>query len=133
MSECKHELKTWPYYFRHILSGKKNFEIRNNDRGFRVGDTLVLKEFSPTTQQYTGREVIKKVNYILGSPYEPTPFLPAGVVVMGLEDDRLSNLEAALKSIYDATAADKGLTMHETTKIYCTARDALAEAREGKC
>lgn len=39
-----HELKIQPKYFRAILDGKKNFEIRKNDRGYKVGDKVVLKE-----------------------------------------------------------------------------------------
>ena len=40
-----HELKIWPQYFDAIASGIKTFEVRKDDRGFAVGDTLVLKEW----------------------------------------------------------------------------------------
>lgn len=42
-----HELKTWTEYFQAIVSGEKTFEIRENDRGFRVGDTLILRQWTP--------------------------------------------------------------------------------------
>lgn len=59
-----HWLKIQPQYFNEVISGKKNFEIRKNDRDFRVGDTLLLKEFIPEKQEFTGRSVEKEVTYI---------------------------------------------------------------------
>lgn len=37
-----HNLKLNDRYFDAVANGIKTFEIRKNDRGFRVGDTLVL-------------------------------------------------------------------------------------------
>lgn len=39
----KHELKLDIKYFDDVRSGKKNFEIRKNDRDYQVGDILELK------------------------------------------------------------------------------------------
>lgn len=39
------DLKTWKEYFDDIVTGHKNFEVRKDDRGFKEGDTLILKEF----------------------------------------------------------------------------------------
>jgi len=41
-----HELKLDIKYFDDVKSGKKNFEIRKNDRDFKVGDILELKKVS---------------------------------------------------------------------------------------
>ncbi|RKJ45990.1 DUF3850 domain-containing protein, partial [Butyricicoccus sp. 1XD8-22] len=49
-----HELKIYPEYFKEVICGKKTFEIRRNDRGYKVGDILSLKEFDPKTNEYTG-------------------------------------------------------------------------------
>jgi len=59
-----HELKVLPQYFEPLVKRIKTFEIRKNDRDFRVGDILVLKEFDPETNMYTGRIVERKVTYI---------------------------------------------------------------------
>lgn len=58
-------LKTLPEYFRAILSGEKNFEIRKNDRNFQVGDVLVLLEYDISKKEYTDRIISKKITYIL--------------------------------------------------------------------
>ena len=60
-----HELRTWPIYFQPVLDGQKTFEKRIWDRDYKVGDTLVLKEWDPKTQEYTGRELDAVVTYIL--------------------------------------------------------------------
>lgn len=41
-----HELKIWPPYYREVVNGVKTFEVRKYDRDFRVGDILILKEYT---------------------------------------------------------------------------------------
>lgn len=60
-----HELKTWPSYFQAVLDGRKTFEARKNDRDFRVGDNLKLREWIPDAGRYSGREVEVHVSYML--------------------------------------------------------------------
>jgi hypothetical protein len=74
-----HDLKTWPVYFEPLLDGRKTFELRKNDRGFAVGDTLRLREFDMTTG-YSGREVWRRVTYVLDDEIWMMP----GHVVLGL-------------------------------------------------
>lgn len=38
-----HHLKIKPEYLEAVASGKKTFELRRDDRGFKVGDTLLLE------------------------------------------------------------------------------------------
>ena len=47
-----HELKILPEYFKAQKAGKKNFEIRKNDRDYKVGDKLVLKEYDPKAKEF---------------------------------------------------------------------------------
>ena len=65
----KHELKTWPDQFKGIWNGSKKFEVRKNDRPFFVQDTLLLREYEPSSKQYTGRECEVLVTYILRAPF----------------------------------------------------------------
>lgn len=58
-----HTLKILPEYFNDVKIGVKTFELRRNDRDFNLNDTLLLQEFDG--KNYTGRELIKSVSYIL--------------------------------------------------------------------
>lgn len=44
---AEHVLKTWPNAFDAVVNDKKKFEWRKDDRGFEVGDNLVLKKWDP--------------------------------------------------------------------------------------
>jgi ASC-1-like (ASCH) protein len=54
-----------PIYFNLVSAGKKRFELRVRDFDIKEGDTLILQEWDPETKEYTGRELTKKVGYIL--------------------------------------------------------------------
>ena len=56
--------KTWREDFEAIASGKKKFDLRVNDFEIQEGDMLVFQEWDPKTQEYTGREIEKKVTYV---------------------------------------------------------------------
>lgn len=43
-----HHLKILEEYFQAVIEGRKPFEIRNNDRDFKVGDSCILEEFKGT-------------------------------------------------------------------------------------
>ena len=50
-----HELKISPKYFDDVKSGNKRFEIRKDDRDYKVGDLITLREYE--NGQYTGRKI----------------------------------------------------------------------------
>ena len=79
-----HQLKTWPVYFWDVVSGSKTFEIRKNDRKFKAGDTLTLREWDPDEKKYTGTEKIVKVDYVLS--LNGLPEMPKGFVGMSIYD-----------------------------------------------
>lgn len=61
-----HELKVWTAYVEALQTGDKPFEVRRDDRGFQKGDTLILKEFDPQTQQYGPWSAAYLITYVLG-------------------------------------------------------------------
>ncbi len=83
------EKKTWPDLFQDVLDGKKNFDLRLNDFDCEVGDILVFKEYDPNTKEYTGREVEKRIGYVLRTKdnefWKKEEIEKYGYVVMGLE------------------------------------------------
>jgi len=74
-----HDLKVWPTFFPALMDGSKPFEIRKNDRDFRVGDTLLLREWDPASETYSGRYLTKHISYVTDWQQQP------GYVVLGIE------------------------------------------------
>ena len=74
-----HELKIYPDYFNAVISGKKTFEIRKNDRHFQKGDMLALNEWD--WNRYTGNSCIVYVDFIMNSP----EYVKEGMVVMSIK------------------------------------------------
>ena len=62
------------------MHGSKSFEVRINDRDFCVGDYLLLQEYDPETETFTGRALLRQITYIL----QGCPWLPPQVAVMAL-------------------------------------------------
>jgi len=78
--EIIHNLKTIPQYFEQSFSGVKKFELRENDRFFKKGDYLILKEWDGAV--YSGREIKQYVEYIL---HGPVYRLPANACIMSVK------------------------------------------------
>lgn len=54
MTARTHELKSWSQFFRRIVTGERAHELRRNDRDYRVGDRVILREYDPNSATYTG-------------------------------------------------------------------------------
>ena len=87
-----HILKCDSHFWDDVASGGKTFEVRFNDRGFKLGDTICLKCWDPDRQSYrheiTGEPeqvVHAGINYILFGGAEFVG-LQRGYVVLGLRD-----------------------------------------------
>lgn len=80
MSARTHELKCWPEFFEPVLSGEKTFELRLDDRAFRAGDVLWLREWT-NVGGYSGREVRRTVTYLLSG----LPWLQRDYVCMSIQ------------------------------------------------
>ena len=59
----QHRLKIDEEYFSAVITGKKKFEIRFNDRGYKVGDSIILQEIDDDGL-FTGRETTGIITYI---------------------------------------------------------------------
>lgn len=79
----EHKLKTWPDAFYAMWEGCERFELRKDDRGFTVGDVLLLQEWDASMRhKYTGAWIRAKVTFILRAGVFPG--LEEGHVVMSL-------------------------------------------------
>lgn len=66
------ELKTDPEFFDLVWKGDKTFEIRFNDRDFKVCDFIALKETRYSASEmkagkpleYTGREIDAEITHV---------------------------------------------------------------------
>jgi ribosomal protein S17 len=58
------EKKVLPQSFQKILDGDKKYELRLADWDCQAGDVLVLKEWNPKTEDYTGRILEKEITYV---------------------------------------------------------------------
>jgi Domain of unknown function (DUF3850) len=82
-----HELKVWPPYFDQIAAGVKTFDVRRNDRGFQVGDVLILHEWNPEQPDkidYGFRQIRALVVNMLRLNEPPISEPGSDLVVLGL-------------------------------------------------
>ena len=74
-----HEVKIAVSYYGDIVSGKKRFELRKNDRGYKVGDSLKMLEFKDG--KHTGRTIDADIIYML----EDYTGLEEGYCILGID------------------------------------------------
>ena len=70
-----HDLKISPVYYENVLSGRKKFEIRFNDRDFNIGDTVNLHWFDSKIQKYSIDKpaITRTIQYITAYEHEKRP------------------------------------------------------------
>jgi len=59
----EHDIKLAAMYFDDVQSGKKSFELRKNDRYYKVGDFLNMHEY--TDGKDTGRSIYAEIVYMI--------------------------------------------------------------------
>lgn len=74
----QHELKIVASDYEDIVSGKKSFELRKNDRGYKQGDNLKMLEFKDG--KHTGRTIDADIIYML----EDYTGLTEGYCILGI-------------------------------------------------
>lgn len=73
-----HDVKLGTTFFDDVKTGRKTFELRKNDRGYKEGDIIVMHEYKDGTT--TGRTIEKKIVYML----EDFTGLEDGYCILGL-------------------------------------------------
>jgi hypothetical protein len=77
-----HVIKTWDECMMDIATHKKTFEVRKNDRGYDVGDILLMQGFDKEKKKYTSKSLEAEVTYILhGGQFG----IQEGYCVMGIK------------------------------------------------
>ena len=79
-----HKLKTLPQHFLPVVAGIKKAELRENDRDFKVGDILLLQEWTPE-HGYYGSETSKRIIHIA----DVGDYLPGWVLLSMVNQDEL--------------------------------------------
>lgn len=101
MSVKIHSIKIAPQYLDAVVAGQKRAELRRSDRDYKVGDLLVLCEW--THGKYTGREWASVITHIL----------PVGDVITAVESWSVLSIRTlspseALIYIFDQGGVDYG-------------------------
>lgn len=91
-----HDVKLGATFFDDVKTGRKTFELRKNDRGYKEGDTIVLHEYKDGAT--TGRTITKKIVYML----EDFTGLEDGYCILGLGEVEETLQEAAAGAGQDA-------------------------------
>src|SRR5262245_36596847 len=88
---AEHMLKTWSNVFAAVKDGRKRFEWRRDDRGFEVGDVLLVREWDPHAKDFVDiggfdepfrpNELPVRVTYIARGNFG----IPPGYCVMSIE------------------------------------------------
>lgn len=99
-----HDVKLGTTFFDDVKTGRKTFELRKNDRGYKEGDTIVLHEYKDGTT--TGRTITKKIVYML----EDFTGLEDGYCILGLGEaaETLQEAAAAAADYIDNPVMDYG-------------------------
>lgn len=85
-----HEIKCKPEYYQAIVNCAKRFEIRYNDRDYKVNDYLLIREHMLTG--YTGRQCLCRIVYILDSPmYLQSGYVCLSIMLLDMYDNKKSD------------------------------------------
>lgn len=84
---AEHELKVLPQFYGALEDGSKTFEVRKDDRGFQVGDTLRLREWSPERGFHNDIALdwaLREVTYVLRGEEAERFGVQPGFCVLGI-------------------------------------------------
>ena len=125
----EHILKIWSEYFDAIASGQKTTELRNGDRGYEVGDVLVLREWLPSTEEImdtmqgksadgtTGRECRVTVTHITRGDAWLQPGIAALSIRTQTSMDRLAAVERIYRLHFEGSMDDVDEAVDELARM----------------
>jgi len=91
-----HELKTDSDYFNDTFLRLKQFEIRMNDRDFKIGDLLLLRKLNSKMECYQpDQAILVKVKYI----FQDCNYLGDGYCVLGFDYLLSGSYQTVLKYV----------------------------------
>ncbi len=101
----EHELRCWPEHYAVIETGAKTCELRLADRPYQRGDSLLLREWEPVGNGYTGRQLRVRVTHVLsGGEWLAPGYVAMSIRLMG-EDGR-AQVQEDFKAVADAQRAE---------------------------
>lgn len=76
-----HYIKCETEFFNDVVEGLKPFEVRKNDRDYKPGDDIVLREYDKELAELTGREFRVNIIYFLAD----YPGIEPGYCILGID------------------------------------------------
>ncbi|MGX2947003.1 DUF3850 domain-containing protein [Enterococcus alishanensis] len=80
-----HDLKIDPKYFTDLELGSKTFEIRKDDRPYKVNDMLLLQAFNSSSNEYSGATAFASIVGIFGREESEKVYVKDGYVILSIE------------------------------------------------
>lgn len=102
----RHILKVLPEFYKEGKSNRKTFEVRLHDRDYKVGDLLILREWS-ADKGYTGKRYLREITYIL----DDDKFCKEGYVVLALKPKVLNNVQTMYATIIVESYDEQGTSV----------------------
>lgn len=80
----QHKVKCHVDGFESLITGARTHDIRVDDRGFKVGDTIFQEEYDPMSNIFTERSCLVVITCIIHDTSKFGFELPADVCVMSI-------------------------------------------------
>lgn len=113
-----HHIKCWPGVFEEMRAGRKVAEYRLNDRDYKAGDTLLIREWCPDTKAYTHREISRLITHVLSEGFG----MPNGYAMLSLSaspaSGEVERLREALKPFAEEAASFDGTNYSDHEAAY---------------